>query len=492
MEDIISFVVATGKHFVTWRFCALVLTLFAAPACADGPEFPPTPDDQPRERAYELSAPDRSDEIEKNKSYIIPALDIVGFDLLVNQFNRHVTNEPTADVTIGSIEDNLHSTWVIDNDPFQVNQLGHPYQGSMYHGFARSAGLNYWQSLLYTLAGSVLWEIAGETTTPSKNDQISTGIGGTFLGEPLFRMANLIIENADGRPSFWRETGAALVSPATGFNRLAFGDRFDTPFASRNAIFFSRFQFGFMRTAQDTRGSSGEFDKNEASADYMMEYGLPGKPGYEYSRPFDYFNFQATASSANVLENVMSRGLLIGKAYKAGESYRGVWGLYGSYDYISPQTFRVSSTALSLGTSAQWWLGGHTLLQGTALLGTGYAAVGTINGNDENDYHYGVAPQALLALRAIFSDRASLDVTAREYFVTDIGSFNTGGHDNIARADIALMWRMSRYHGLAVKYLWNRRDAFYPDLGDRSQTRGTYGIYYTYLGHDRFGAMDWR
>src|SRR5262245_46674643 len=350
------FVVGIGKHFVTAPFWALLLTLSAASAGADGLESSAPPHDEPRDRPYELSAPDRSEEIEKNKSYVIPALGIVGFDLLVNQFNRHVTDEPTADVTFDSIRDNLHSGWVVDNDPFQVNQLGHPYQGSMYHGFARSAGLNYWQSLLYTFAGSMFWEIAGETSRPSRNDQISTGIGGTFLGEPLFRIANLILERSNGRPSFWRETGAALVSPATGFNRLAFGDRFDTPYSSRNAIFFSRFQFGFMGTAQDSRGTSGAVDQNEASADFMMEYGLPGKPGYEYSRPFDYFNFQATASSANVFENVMSRGLLIGKPYEAGEGYRGVWGLYGSYDYIAPQTFRVSGTALSLGTSAQWWL----------------------------------------------------------------------------------------------------------------------------------------
>ena len=65
----------------------------------------------------------------------------------------------------------------------QVNQLGHPYQGSMYHGFARSAGLSYWESLLYTFAGSAVWEIAGETTPPSKNDQVASGIGGLAMSE---------------------------------------------------------------------------------------------------------------------------------------------------------------------------------------------------------------------------------------------------------------------------------------------------------------------
>ena len=35
-------------------------------------------------------------------------------------------------------------------------------------------------------------------------------------------------------------------------------------------------------------------------------------------------------------------------------------------------------------------------------------------------------------------------------------------------------------------------DATYDALGDRSQITGTFGIYYTYLGHDGFGAVDWR
>ena len=55
----------------------------------------------------------------------------------------------------------------------------------MYYGFARALGLNFWESLGYTFAGSLFWEITGETTPPSKNDQIMTGFGGSFLGEPL-------------------------------------------------------------------------------------------------------------------------------------------------------------------------------------------------------------------------------------------------------------------------------------------------------------------
>src|SRR6185369_1322558 len=149
---------------------------------------------------------------------------------------------------------NLNSFWVIDQDPFSTNQLLHPYAGSVYHGFARSAGLNYWESLAYTFAGSLFWEIAGETTTPSRNDQIASGIGGSFLGEALFRMASLVLENANGTPRFWREVSAAVISPSTGFNRLAFGDRYDNIFSSHGAAYYSRLSLGASAAPQSSPG----------------------------------------------------------------------------------------------------------------------------------------------------------------------------------------------------------------------------------------------
>jgi hypothetical protein len=76
--------------------------------------------------------------------------------------------------------------------------------------------------------------------------------------------------------------------------------------------------------------------------------------------------------------------------------------------------------------------------------------------------------------------------------VTKVSASDRGGHDNIARVDVALNWRIHRQHAIGVRYLWNRRDATFPDLGDLSQTRGTIGIFYTLLGHDRFGATEWR
>ncbi|HXF80906.1 MAG TPA: DUF3943 domain-containing protein, partial [Usitatibacter sp.] len=73
------------------------------------------------------------------KSYAIPAAEIAGFDFLVNQFDRHFLPCCDFESNIHTIRGNLRSSWVVDRDPFLVNQLGHPYQGSMYHGFARAS-----------------------------------------------------------------------------------------------------------------------------------------------------------------------------------------------------------------------------------------------------------------------------------------------------------------------------------------------------------------
>src|SRR5882672_6745162 len=381
---------------------------------------------------------------EPRKNYTLPALEILGFDLLVNRTNNLLGSSADYKVTLPSIRRNLTSAWVVDNDPFKVNQFMHPYQGSMYHGFARSTGHDYWTSMGYTFAGSLLWEIAGENTPPARNDQIASGIAGSFLGEPLYRMANLMLER--GRMSRgWREVAAAAIHPSVGFNRLLFGDEYGGIFASNDPAYYSRLQLGVSGLAQNDPGASTSTKRGEVLADFSMEYGLPGKPGYVYRRPFDYFSFQATGSSANGVENIMTRGLLYGADYSYGENFRGVWGLYGSYDYLAPQIYRVSSTAASVGTTGQWWLSKSNALQATAMSGIGYAGASTVNGVGERDYHYGVAPQALLALRWIYGDRAALDIAAREYYVSRAGG-DRAGHDNIVRTDATrrtLIWALA-------------------------------------------------
>ncbi len=440
----------------------------------------------------------------EGKSYAIPALEVPAFILGMNQFNRHFVDPEEYGSDFHSIGRNLSNPLVIDRDPFSVNQLGHPYQGNIYFGFARSAGLDFWRSLVYSLGGSLLWETAGETTPASLNDHINTGIGGAFMGEAAFRMASLLLEGGGENPGFWRELGAAVLSPPTGFNRLAFGDRFDPVFPSHDPAIFIRFGLGVTLSDAVQNDTSARVRNRQGAADYSISYGLPGKPGYEYKRPFDYFHFEFTAvpnarEITDAIENVSIRGLLAGRRYTVGDNFRGVWGVFGNFDYFSPQIFRVSETAASVGTVFQWWLSRQVALQGTVLGGLGLGAAGTVGDRAERDYHYGLAPMALLGLRLIFGDRAMLEATGRQYYVAGTSSNRETGVDTshfsqdvILRGSVGFTVRLWGPHALAIQYLVSSRNTGAPDLHDRHQQVQTVTLSYNFLGHTRFGAVEWR
>lgn len=426
-----------------------------------------------------------------NKSYLIPAVEIPTFLVALNIRNRFAYDDPgndDYDVTFSSIWRNVkRQNWTYDVDPFNTNQFAHPYQGAVMFGMARTSGLGFWESTLYSNVGSFAWELAGETDDPSTNDMATTGTSGSLLGEALFRMSALVLKEGGARPDFWHELGAAVVYPPTGLNRLLFGQRFKSVYPVNDPATFWRFRLG--------AALSGDPDLSAATADFGMAYGLPGKPGYTYKRPLDYFDFQISglAQSGNPVEIVLLRGLLYGEPYAMGDDYRGIWGLYGSYDFISPGTFRVSNTALSLGSTAQYWLSRSVALQGSLLGGLGFGAGGNTEGTGaERTYHYGITPQATLALRLLFSDRVLFETVGRGYIVSGTGSDDAQGSERIARITANLNIRVWKRHGIGFGYVKSVRDAHYGNLPSTHQSDGTVSLVYTFLADTRFGAVEWR
>jgi len=461
-----------GRSLGGWRACALML------ACVAGAS-----------RAQDVPA--RAAEPEPEHSFPIAALEVISFDLLLSNFNRATSGSHDYDVSWHSIEHNLRGPWVVDNDPFSVNQFAHPYQGSLYHSIGRSMGLNYWQASALTFAGSVWWEITGEKTPPSKNDQVASGIAGSFFGEPLFRMAHLVGDHSSLSPAL-RPWVASAISPPVGVNRWAFGERYDAVFDDHDPAYYSRLRLGGNHVTNDQFASSHGVHTTAAQVDYQMDYGLPGKPGYSYRRPFDYFNFQAVLSSASGIENLTSNGMLVGDHFAWGDKVRGIAGVYGGYEYLAPRVFRVSTTSVSLGTNLQWWAGERVAVQAGVSGGVGYAAASSSLRNvDATEYHYGMAPRGEMNLRLIEGDRLSLDVGARIVSLGRIAN-RRAGRDDISRVESALTWRVSGPHALGVNYVWSHRSAAFPGGTEQRQTLGQFGIYYTLLGRQDFGAVEWR
>ena len=441
------------------------------------------------------------------RSKLLAAGELAGFLALLNTYDRSAYANAYQDgkkvyaVTFNSAWDHLREQrWVHARDPFNVNQFGHPYQGATMYGVARSSGQGFWTSLIYSDVGSFAWEMAGETTTPSINDITTTGQAGSLLGEALYRLSDLVTKDNPGKRHFWHGLLADVLSPPRAVNRRAFGEHFRNELADSAPVTSWQLRLGATVDALAHNSQPSTQLNRDVAGEYWMSYGLPGKPGYEYDRPLDYFDFQASllANTSNPIENVMLRGLLLGRKSAAGSSARGIWGLYGSYDYISPFLFRVSSTAVSVGTTQQLWLAPGLALQGSSLGGVGYGAAGTTTvvpgtttSEEVRDYHFGVTPQALLALRLIAGDRLSIDADGREYYVSGLGSDDAHGSETIFRGDVGASVRIIGGHTLGVRYVASTRDARYGKFPDRRFTEETVTVAYSFLGANQFGAVKW-
>ncbi len=419
-----------------------------------------------------------------HRSYVLPAVEIVAMDLALNLAGRRLLEPTDYEVTANSLRRNLRGPWVVDEDPFQINQFGHPYQGAMYHGIARSNGLGYWPSALYTVAASALWEIAGESTPPSRNDQIASGIAGSFLGEPLYRIARLLLDRADDRPGVWRKLGSVLASPPTGINHLLVGPPGHS--SALDAVPSSDIRVQVGATATPARPTSA-LARLQPRMALSMDYGYPGNASYKHERPFDYFRIESSVSS-NGLRQLSTRGLIAGRDH-GGRHFGGVWGLYGTYDYLAPADFRFSSTALSFGTTLQASGTGSLVVQSSALIGAGYVAARSETQTNARGYHYGAAPQGLVNLRFIAGRRAAVDVTSRQYYVSALGGFGTGQRDFIVVGDASLAIRVFRKQALNLTYQLVGQSSHYLNLPSQRQARSTVGLFYTFLGSGGFGAV---
>jgi hypothetical protein len=448
----------------------------------------------------------RGSDTSAGKSFVLPATELAGFLVSLNVYDRYAYANEIQDgkrvysTTLRTTWDHLRQQrWVHDPDPFNVNQFGHPYQGATMYGIGRSTGHGFWTSLAYSDIGSFTWEMAGETGPPSINDLITTGQAGSLLGEALYRLSDLVIKD---RPrNVWHGALAGLLSPPRAVNRLAFGDRYrkQLPDSAPATSWQVRLGATLDALAHDYSAPSTLLNR-DAAAEFAMSYGLPGRPGYDYSRPLDYFDFQASllSNTSNPIESVMLRGLLIGSKTRETTRSRGIWGLYGSYDYISPFLFRVSSTAASLGTTQQVWIVPGLALQTSILGGVGYGAAGTttiIPSTPTNeavrDYHFGVTPQALVALRFIAGDRLMFDLDGREYYVSGLGSDDVHGSETIFRGNAGANLRIVGGHTLGVRFVQSQRDAKYGKFPDKHFSESTVTIAYSFLGANQFGAVKW-
>jgi hypothetical protein len=199
-----------------------------------------------------------------------------------------------------------------DDNTFQVNQFGHPYQGSNYFNAGRANGLSFWESAPLAALGSLTWEYLGERHKPSLNDLVMTTMGGISLGEMFHRAAWLVRDTRlTGGARLTRELIATAIDPITGLNRFLSGDAgkvVEKPAEYIPASLHASFDAGVLWQGNDTSftGASGD-----PFVQFNLGYGTVGSG--RSTRPFDAFVVDMRLGGGSGISEATVRGRLFGR-----------------------------------------------------------------------------------------------------------------------------------------------------------------------------------
>ena len=264
------------------------------------------------------------------------AVTIMGVNWGVWAFSRYVRKQDYAYISLNTIKENFKHGFVWDNDNLSTNMFFHPYHGNLYFNAARSNGYNYWQSGLFALGGSAMWELFMENEYPSTNDIIATPIGGMALGEAFYRTSDLILDDrAIGRGRVGREIAAFIVSPMRGLTRIISGDAWKHRSTSGR-------QFGIpdvsVVISVGTRALEFKdelLDRGVGIASEIdMEYG--DRFNTEQEKPYDFFSM-GVGLNLQKSQPVLGQVNLVGRLLNWGlvEKPDRVlnWGIYQHFDF---------------------------------------------------------------------------------------------------------------------------------------------------------------
>lgn len=282
--------------------------------------------------------------------------EVVGLNLGLWAYDRYVQHGDWAYISFKTIGNNFKNGFKWDNDKLGTNTFLHPYNGSIYFNAGRANGFNFWQSELFAIAGSGMWEMFMEREYPSTNDFIATPIGGAALGEILYRSSDAVLDDRlTGAARFERELAAFVISPMRGINRLITGEmwkvrptrgrQFGTPIlAVRTSVGYKMLEY------------NGQFKSihQGLGAQIDIEYG--DRFEMVSTTPYDYFTFKAglqIMKTQPFLTQIELKGRLLAKEIFDNYRSKGSIGLYQHFDFYDSDTIgNVKKVPFKLGIPA--------------------------------------------------------------------------------------------------------------------------------------------
>ncbi|MDX1393579.1 MAG: DUF3943 domain-containing protein [Gemmatimonadota bacterium] len=331
-------------------------------------------------------------------------------------YNRHAADDSTAVVGFAAWGNNIAAGFEWDGDNFQTNMFAHPYHGSLYFNAGRSNGYGFWESAVWSWAGSLLWELFGENNRPAINDWIATATGGVAIGEVLHRTAVVVRDNsATGTGRALREIGGFLLDPMGGASRLFRGEMARVgpnpprryPSSARSYV-----RLGYRTVGEGARAPS--------TSGPIVQIGLRyGDLFADHADPFDSFAVEVALHGRNEdfrLGGARLRGGLWGMPIATTRTLTHRFRLEQVFTYVNNRTVETGGSALAAAINSRFDLPGRWAMTTR------------------------IAPTALV-IWGVDSEYA--DFTGREYDLGtglgfDVGAFANFGDQPIFGAELAL------------------------------------------------------
>lgn len=291
----------------------------------------------------EPQLPDSADVAEGEKKHFWRATaEVMGFNVALWGFDRFIQHGDFSYINFRTVEENLSHGYNWDNDKLGTNTFLHPYTGNLYFNAARANGFNFWQSEVFSMFGSAMWETFMECEYPSTNDVIATPIGGAVIGETLFRSSDAVLDDrTTGWERFGREAAAFVISPMRGINRIITGQAWRV--RSTTGRLFGRPNVAVRISAGvkalEFQGRIGDTHVGFASQ-IDVEYGDRFE---ESSKPYDYFTVKAELQAMReqpLLSEIEIKGRLLDREImKSSKAFASV-GLYQHFDFYDSDTIK--------------------------------------------------------------------------------------------------------------------------------------------------------
>ncbi|CAN5914505.1 hypothetical protein BH11MYX2_BH11MYX2_14830 [soil metagenome] len=413
------------------------------------------------------------------RSYTLAGVEVTSIVLLLNLGGRTVGAE-YSEVSPHTMWRNLKEGFVIDQDAFTINQLGHPMEGIAMFTASRSAGLSFWASEAFAFAGSLTYEALMENEPPSVGDQIMTPFVGAMLGEPLHRFATAMLYTGYGQPNTFRRVAASVVDPLGAFNRAIYGD------AWYKEVPPAMYAYVGVGATQQVGSFGATSESAAAHLEVVAEHGLTGDSSFEPEHPMDHFDLRMSLDVKNkdFDGSIYSRGLLWGRGFRSPHgTTRGLAGLFAAYDFNNQERVRHSIAAFGPGITTEIALGSNGgYLQGTIagyLVPWGAAGgVGEIAGEGFRDYHRGPGLAALAEAKIGKRRFGEVRVASRLYEIAGRLA-NDDADELVSTTSAGARLQLTSHQAIGVEGAFTIRKASYgtdfpmPITGDDRVTQAT-------------------